>query len=223
MIFTKNDDINNEDIANKVKTFENIVGSALVQKLIQATTDECKKCGANRLEVAIDYYLGKRKDICLKCRLLVPIIKMVIGNSIDIFGISEKELIEMMQDSYWTKGLVSVIKGLGILGIKKPFIPAAPLQVQWDLTQSNLSFDEIHNGIDKLADFGVAHITFIGNIESTFIKHACDRGIYPCLATNGFNLDKIDDFFNDEIVNHQIAVWVGKVTDYYLFLNLKKV
>ena len=43
------------------------------------------------------------------------------------------------------------------------------------------------------------------------------------VKTQNFNLDKIDDFFNDEIVNHQIAVWVGKVTDYYLFLNLKKV
>lgn len=194
MIFTKSENVDERDIANKVKTFENIVSSHFVQKLINAATDECKKCGANRLEVAINYYLGKRKNICLKCRLLVPIIKTVIGNSINIFGMSEKELIKMMQESYWSKGLVSVIKGLGIFGIKKPFVPAAPLQVQWDLTNNKLSFDEIHNAIDKLADFGVAHITFIGDIDSTFIKHALDRGMYPCLASAGFNFKKIDKY-----------------------------
>ena len=32
--FTKNKDVDSEDIANKVQTFENIVGSSLVQKLI---------------------------------------------------------------------------------------------------------------------------------------------------------------------------------------------
>ena len=102
---------------------------------------------------------------------------------------SEKELIDLMQDSYWTKGLVSVIKGLGETGIEKPFVPAAPLQVQWDLTDSELSFEQIHDEIDKLADFGVAHITFIGEVDSTFIKHADDVGMYPCLTGNGFNLE----------------------------------
>lgn len=43
--FTKNNDVDSEDIANKVQTFENIVGSSLVQKLIKAATVKCKKCG----------------------------------------------------------------------------------------------------------------------------------------------------------------------------------
>ncbi len=76
----------------KYRLFENIVGSSLVQRLIKAATVKCKKCGKNRLEVAIDYYLGKRSDICLKCRLLVPVIKTVVGNSISIFGMSEKRI-----------------------------------------------------------------------------------------------------------------------------------
>lgn len=192
--FTKNKDVDSEDIANKVQTFENIVGSSLVQKLIKSATVKCRKCGKNLLEVAIDYYLGKRSDICLKCRLLVPVIKTVVGNSISIFGMSEKELIDLMQDSYWTKGLVSVIKGLGEMGIEKPFVPAAPLQVQWDLTDGELSFEQIHDAIEKLANFGVAHITFIGKTDSSFIKHANDVGMYPCLISNGFDLEKIDKY-----------------------------
>ena len=43
--FTKNNDVDSEDIENKVQTFENIVGSSLVQKLIKAATVKCKKCG----------------------------------------------------------------------------------------------------------------------------------------------------------------------------------
>ena len=42
------------------------------------------------------------------------------------------------------------------------------------------------------------------------------------IKTKKFDLANIDDFFNDKTVEHQIAVWIGKVTDYYLFLNLKK-
>ena len=189
MTFTKTKKADADDIANKVKIFEGIVSSSIVQKLIRATTDECRKCGSNRLEVAIDYYLGKRSNICFRCRLLVPVIKTVIGKGIDTFGMSEAELIDLMQDSYWTKGLVSVIKGLGKFGIKKPFVPAAPLQVQWDLRESELSFDEICTGIKKLANFGVPHITFIGDVEPDLIRYAHDKGMYPCLETSGANVD----------------------------------
>lgn len=184
MTFSKSKPVDEADIANKVKIFEGIVSSSVVQKLIRAATDKCKNCGANRLEVAIDYYLGKRKDICLRCRLLLPLIKTVIGKGISTFGMSEKELIDLMQDSYWTKALVSVIKGLGEMGIKKPFTPATPLQVQWDLRNVNLSSQEIYNGIDKLASFGVPHITFIGDVDSSFIKYATEKGMYCCLESN---------------------------------------
>ena len=192
MTFARSNDVDEADIADKVRIFEGIVNSSVVQKLIRATTDKCKKCGANRLEVAIDYYLGKRKDICLRCRILLPLIKTVIGKGIDTFGMSESELIELMQDSYWTKALVSVIKGLGEMGIQKPFVPSAPLQVQWDLRESRLSLDEIYKGIDKLASFGVAHITFIGDADVSFIKYATDNGMYVCLENDG--LDKIDEY-----------------------------
>ena len=87
---TKNNDVDSEDIANKVQTFENIVGSSLVQKLIKAATVKCKKCGKNRLEVAIDYYLGKRSDICLKCRLLVPVIKQLSETASVFLGCQKK-------------------------------------------------------------------------------------------------------------------------------------
>lgn len=44
-----------------------------------------------------------------------------------------------------------------------------------------------------------------------------------CTKTKKFNLEFMDKFFKDKTVEHQISVWVGKVLDYYLFLNLKKI
>lgn len=44
-----------------------------------------------------------------------------------------------------------------------------------------------------------------------------------CTKTKKFNLELMDEYFNDKTVERQIAVWVGKVLDYYLFLNLKKI
>ena len=44
-----------------------------------------------------------------------------------------------------------------------------------------------------------------------------------CVKTNQFKLSSIDSFFDDKTVEQQIAVWIGKVTEYYLFLNLKNI
>lgn len=43
------------------------------------------------------------------------------------------------------------------------------------------------------------------------------------VKTNSFDLMSIDDFFADKIIEQQISVWIGKVIDYYLFLEMKKV
>lgn len=43
-----------------------------------------------------------------------------------------------------------------------------------------------------------------------------------CVKTNNFQLSDIHSFFNDEIVNQQINVWIGRVQEKYLFLNMKK-
>lgn len=44
-----------------------------------------------------------------------------------------------------------------------------------------------------------------------------------CTKTQNFDLSSIDNFFNAKTIEQQISVWAGKVTEYYLFLNLKKV
>ena len=43
-----------------------------------------------------------------------------------------------------------------------------------------------------------------------------------CVKTNNFQLSRINSFFSDETVNQQINVWIGKVQEKFLFLNMKK-
>lgn len=43
------------------------------------------------------------------------------------------------------------------------------------------------------------------------------------VKTRKFNLSQTDMFFADKTVKQQIAVWIGKVYNNYLFLNLRKV
>lgn len=79
-------------------------------------------------------------------------------------------------------------------------------------------FCHIEGTIGLLNDLPLLVINEEGVREEGIIK-----GGKFCVKTNRFNLTSIDSFFHDETVEKQIAVWAGKVTEYFLFLNLKKV
>ena len=43
------------------------------------------------------------------------------------------------------------------------------------------------------------------------------------IKTQSFDLNRMDEYFADVTVDQQLKVWLGRVMDYYLFLNLKKI
>lgn len=204
------------DVSSMVRAFEGFVNNPVSKKTISKATHYCEKCGASHLECALDYYLGIRDDICTKCKVMVPIIKMIIKRGLKSFDTSEQALIETMQDPYWRKGLVSVIKGMGYFGVEKPFVPGAPFQIVWNITKAcnfrclhcyenagkkddnELTTSEVIEGIDKLSKLGVASIAFSGGEPTVhpdilkFIKHASDDGMYVSMATNGFKTAKFE-------------------------------
>ena len=79
-------------------------------------------------------------------------------------------------------------------------------------------FCHIEGTIALLNDLPLLIINEKGVREEGIIK----GGKY-CTKTLKFDLEYIDDFFNNQTVEQQIAVWAGKVIEYYLFLNQKKV
>ena len=199
-----------------VREFEAFINNPLSKKTISKLNHYCDKCEATHLQCALDYYLGIREDICHKCKLVLPIVKQIIKHGLNSFDTSEEALINTMQDPYWRKGLVSVIKGMGNFGVHKPFVPGAPFQIVWNITKScnfkcihcyenagkkaddELTTDEIIDGIDKLSRLGVASIAFSGGEPTThpgiidLIKHASEDGMYVSMATNGFKTAKIE-------------------------------
>jgi len=208
---------NDNNIEDMIKTFKNLVDNPLSKYSLKKSLNYCKKCEKSRLESALNYYLEKDQDVCYKCKLLSKIIAYLIESGSKSFGTSKYQLKEIMNDDYWLKGLISVIEGLAIFGVKKPFVPGAPFQIVWNITRTcnmncshcyetaskkgkdELSKEDVINGLNILADSGVTSIAFSGGEPSLhpnildFINFVNDNGMVASIATNGFTLKDINE------------------------------
>lgn len=182
--------------------------------ILSRTFSYCEKDQANRLEVGLELLFHKRKKACIKCRALSKIIEYVIKRGSKGLGVTETELSEIMNDPYWIRGLSSVIKGIGLFGVKKPFVPGAPFQVVWNITRScnlkcahcyenagkkdsnELNKKQVIMGLETLSKAGVTSVAFSGGEPTSnpnianYIKLTDELGMFPALATNGFRLSK---------------------------------
>lgn len=178
-------------------------------------------------------YVDARKDGCKACKLALWILKPFLAAASRSFGSSPEQLKQRFQDPYWRRGLVSVIKGIGLFGVTKPFVPGAPFQVVWNVTRAcnlkcihcyasagsfdsdELSTSEAIKAIDVLADAGTLILAFSGG-EPTIrpdilqlIRHAHDRGMYVAMATNAMvfsSLEKVREFKKNGLKFVQISL-----------------
>ena len=195
-----------------IGTFKKIADNPLAKYLLQRTLNYCEKDESTILESALNLYIGNKEKGCYKCSLMSKIIGYLVKNGAKSFGTSEKELKETMKDEYWIKGLSSVLKGIALFGVKRPFVPGAPFQIVWNITkacnmccihcyedagkkgENELSSEEIINGLDTMSEVGVTSIAFSGGEPSihpnilNFISHVEDRGMCAAIATNGYTL-----------------------------------
>jgi len=196
------------DTANTLQTFKAVADNAFTRSILKALSKNCVKDNGNRLEVALELYVGIRNDACVSCRLSRTVLSPILKFACRGFGISEQEMKAKFQDVHWRRALVSVIKGIAWFGVRRPYVPAAPFQVVWNITdacnlnclhcyesagakgQDELTTDEAIRGIDILADEGVLILAFSGG-EPTIrpdilqlVKHASDRGLFTAVATN---------------------------------------
>lgn len=210
----KDSDHKELELGDMISTFKGIADNPVSKYLLNRSLDYCRKDGANRLEVCLDLYLDKREDACKRCKILSRFVHYLINKGTGSFGVSEDDLKNTMEDKYWVKGLISVLKGIAIFGVKKPFIPGAPFQVVWNLSRAcnmkcvhcyedagsrdkdELNSEQIKLGLEKMAQSGVTSIAFSGGEPTVhphildFISQANDLGMFAAMATNGYKLSR---------------------------------
>lgn len=203
------------DTVGAIKLFKAVADNPFVRNLLQGSSKFCQSDNGNRLEVALELYVGVRRKACIMCHIarlvLAPILKIATKS----FGATEDQLKERFHDPYWRRGLTSVIKGIALFGVTRPYVPGAPFQVVWNITRAcnlrckhcyenagmrdrfELSTEEALRGIDILADAGVLILAFSGGEPTVrpdlpiLIRHAAERGMYVAIATNAIALSSM--------------------------------
>ncbi|MFQ6086638.1 MAG: radical SAM protein [Candidatus Bathyarchaeia archaeon] len=196
------------DTVSTLQTFKTVADNPLTRNVLKALSKYCRKDGGNRLEVALELYVGVRENACFRCRFSRKILSPILGVACRAFGITEAQLKEKFKDPYWRRGLLNVIRGIAWFGVRHPYVPGAPFQVVWNITracnlkcvhcyenaglpgQDELTTEEALKGIDVLADAGVLILAFSGG-EPTIrpdilrlIRRSTDRGMFTAVATN---------------------------------------
>lgn len=132
----------------------------------------------------------------------------------------------------YLKGIIRQCYGIVIVGFKQIYIEKGtkkkggkpndtffyPEEIDISGQALTSPFCHIEGTIGLLYDLPLLIINEKGIREEGIVK-----GGRFSVKTINFDLSNIDEFFNDDTFNEQLLVWIGKVTDYYLFLNLKKV
>jgi hypothetical protein len=115
-----------------ITSVERWLGNPLSRHLLKfvATNDAC----GNRLNNAIDRYIGKEHELCFRCRIASWMVGTALRRSGKLFDIREEDMQTGFSDPYFRKGLSNVFRGIAEYGITKPQIVNAPFLVVWDFT-----------------------------------------------------------------------------------------
>ena len=196
-----------DDVTTTMEAVERWLGNPVSLSLLNFVTadDEC----GNRLSNAIDAYLGKKQDLCWRCRLAGKIVGYTLHKSSGIFGVDENEIRKGLSETVFKRGLMNVLTGIAHYGITRPQMVYAPFLVVWDFTHmcnlqcqhcyqdaqkalpDELSTDEAKHLIDELSAAGVVAVAFSGGeplMRRDFFEiaaYAHEHALYVALASNG--------------------------------------
>lgn len=196
-----------------IQILKSTIGNPITRKILSGF-GFCETCGKNRIEVALELYVGNRKDACFRCKLAEKAIGNVLKTGGKAFGVKPDMLKERFTDPSWRKGLANVLTGIAHFGVQRPFITGAPFLVVWDITYAcnlrckhcyanagealgdELTTEEAKQVIDKLDHASVPIIAFSGGeplvrkdiFELTSYAH--DKGMYVAVATNATLITK---------------------------------
>jgi radical SAM protein with 4Fe4S-binding SPASM domain len=197
-----------------IQILQSTIGNPFSRRILSGL-GYCSDCGKNRIEVALELYVGARHQACIKCRIAEITITGLLRSGGSIFGINPSDLKNHFSHSSWRKGLANVLNGIAQFGIKQPFVSGAPFLVVWDVTyrcnlkckhcysnagqtfNHELTTEQAKHVIDKLDHASIPIIAFSGgeplvrNDIFKLIRYATDKGLYVALATNATLISKV--------------------------------
>ena len=126
----------NADAVSTLQTFKAVADNPFTRSVLKTLSKHCNRDKANRLEVALELYVGIRENACISCKASRKLLSPILSVACRAFGLTQGQLKERFRDPYWRLGLVNVIKGIAWFGVKRPYIPGAPFQVVWNITRA---------------------------------------------------------------------------------------
>lgn len=139
---------------------------------------------------------------------------------------------DLTESIAYLKGIIRRCYGIVVVGFKQIFIDKGskkrggksnntffyPEEVDISGQALTSPFCHIEGTIALMYDLPMLIINEEGVREEGIIS----GGRYN-VKCHSFNLTDMDSFFNNDIVDKQISVWIGQVSEKFLFLNLNKI
>jgi len=69
-----------------------MMGNPLTRKVLAGMSNYCEVDGKNRLEVALELYVGARDNACYKCRMALKPLAAVLKRGANAFAVTEEEM-----------------------------------------------------------------------------------------------------------------------------------
>jgi len=75
-----------------LETFKALADNPLTRNVLKTFSKNCRKDKGNRLEIALELYVGVRKEACLSCQLSRNMLTPILNVACRAFGITEEQL-----------------------------------------------------------------------------------------------------------------------------------
>ncbi len=176
-------------------------------------TAYCQKCQKNRIDSVFDYCTNPNIKLCTDCLIHAKIFVLLANSLFLNLGLEKDSYRDFFTDKY-KKVSESIIRGIAIFGIKKPFVTGSPIAVVWNYTnkcnlrcshcyadanslkEKELTTEERFRIIDMLTEAGVVKLNFSGGeplMREDFFdvaEYAHEKGLSISISTNGTLIDR---------------------------------
>ncbi|WP_456482500.1 radical SAM protein [Methanopyrus sp.] len=200
--------------AEFIRVLNQVLNSGLGRRLMKVAAKRCESCGDVRVKVALDVAYGGREDACWKCKTMARLVRKVVEKTARAAGVDEETVREALSLDSYRRGITVTLLGIYRYGVRKPFVPAAPYLVVWDVTglcnlrcehcyseagepaPGELDTERALEVIERISEWNVPGLAFSGGeplMRDDFFELAeasSDEGMFTALATNGTLIDR---------------------------------